>query len=44
MFKTKCKSLEYYPCYQDEDTKLAFADYILTYPDQPPNSPFIVFR
>ncbi|KAM6181781.1 androglobin [Erethizon dorsatum] len=44
MFKSKCKSLESYPCYQDEDTKLAFADYTLTYPDQPPNSSFIVFR
>ncbi|XP_019065489.1 androglobin isoform X3 [Fukomys damarensis] len=44
MFKSKCKSLESYPCYQDEDTKLAFADYTLTYPDQPPNSSFIIFR
>ncbi|XP_021093627.1 androglobin isoform X2 [Heterocephalus glaber] len=44
MFKSKCKSLESYPCYQDEDTKLAFADYTLTCPDQPPNSSFIIFR
>uniref|UniRef100_A0A8C6QYC0 Androglobin n=1 Tax=Nannospalax galili TaxID=1026970 RepID=A0A8C6QYC0_NANGA len=44
MFKSKCKSLESYPCYQDEETKVAFADYIVNYPDQPPNSWFIVFR
>ncbi|XP_046524987.1 androglobin isoform X1 [Equus quagga] len=44
MFKSKCKSMESYPCYQDEETKIAFADYTVTYPDQPPNSWFIVFR
>nr|KAF6503682.1 androglobin [Rousettus aegyptiacus] len=44
MFKSKCKSMEVYPCYQDEETKIAFADYSVTYPDQPPNSWFIVFR
>lgn len=44
MFKSKCKSMESYPCYQDEDTKVAFADYTVNYPDQPPNSWFIVFR
>ncbi|KAK2491237.1 hypothetical protein MC885_016394, partial [Smutsia gigantea] len=44
MFKSKCKSIESYPCYQDEETKLAFADYTVTYADQPPNSWFIVFR
>ncbi|XP_043448488.1 androglobin isoform X1 [Prionailurus bengalensis] len=44
MFKSKCKSLESYPCYQDEETKIAFADYTVTYADQPPNSWFIVFR
>ncbi|XP_005390684.1 PREDICTED: androglobin isoform X2 [Chinchilla lanigera] len=44
MFKSKCKSLESYPCYQDEDTKLAFADYAVTCPEQPPNASFIVFR
>ncbi|XP_058163591.1 androglobin isoform X3 [Dasypus novemcinctus] len=44
MFKSKCKSMEYYPCYQDEDTRIVFADYTVTYPDQPPNSWFIVFR
>ncbi|ELW72900.1 Calpain-7-like protein [Tupaia chinensis] len=44
MFKSKCKSIESYPCYQDEDTKIYFADYTVTYQDQPPNSWFIVFR
>eukprot|EP00074_Homo_sapiens_P076184 XP_011534437.1 androglobin isoform X11 [Homo sapiens] len=44
MFKSKCKSLESYPCYQDEETKIAFADYTVTYQEQPPNSWFIVFR
>ncbi|XP_043855514.1 androglobin [Dromiciops gliroides] len=44
MFKSKCKSFERYPCYQDEETKIAFADYSVNYPDQPPNSWFIVFR
>ncbi|XP_049759103.1 androglobin isoform X4 [Elephas maximus indicus] len=44
MFKTKCKSIKSYPCYQDEETKIAFADYTVNYPDQPPNSWFIVFR
>ena len=44
MFKSKCKSMESYPCYQDEETKIAFADYTVTYTDQPPNTWFIVFR
>ncbi|XP_045150509.1 androglobin [Echinops telfairi] len=44
MFKSKCRSIESYPCYQDEETKIAFADYSVNYPDQPPNSWFIVFR
>ncbi|KAL1770491.1 androglobin [Sigmodon hispidus] len=44
MFRSKCKSMESYPCYQDEETKVAFADYTVNYPDQPPNSWFIVFR
>ncbi|KAF5926438.1 hypothetical protein HPG69_013743, partial [Diceros bicornis minor] len=44
MFKSKCKSFESYPCYQDEETKVVFADYTVTYPDQPQNSWFIVFR
>ncbi|XP_044531390.1 androglobin [Gracilinanus agilis] len=44
MFKSKCKSFELYSCYQDEETKIAYADYSITYPDQPPNSWFIVFR
>ncbi|XP_058522922.1 androglobin isoform X1 [Ochotona princeps] len=44
MFKSKCKSIESYPCFQDEETKIAFADYTVTYPDQPPNTWFLVFR
>ncbi|XP_076999521.1 androglobin isoform X2 [Tamandua tetradactyla] len=44
MFKSKCRSMDAYPCAQDEDTKIAFADFTVTYPDQPPNSWFIVFR
>ncbi|XP_028914553.1 androglobin isoform X1 [Ornithorhynchus anatinus] len=44
MFKTNCKSFEQYPCYQDEITKTVFADYTGTYPDQAPNSWFVVFR
>ncbi|XP_040584054.1 androglobin isoform X3 [Mesocricetus auratus] len=44
MFRSKCKSMESYPCYQDEETKMAFADYMVNYPDQPPNSWFIIFR
>ncbi|XP_045661250.1 androglobin [Ursus americanus] len=44
MFKSKCKSIESYPCYQDEDTKIVFADYTVTYADQPPSTWFIVFR
>nr|XP_058939417.1 androglobin isoform X4 [Kogia breviceps] len=44
MFKSKCKSMESYPCHQDEETKIAFADYAVTYADQPPNTWFIVFR
>jgi hypothetical protein len=36
--------MESYPCYQDEETKLAFADHTVNYADQPPNSWFIVFR
>uniref|UniRef100_A0A8C5K1M0 Androglobin n=1 Tax=Jaculus jaculus TaxID=51337 RepID=A0A8C5K1M0_JACJA len=41
MFKSKCKSMESYPCYQDEETKVAFADYTVSYPDLLPNSWFI---
>lgn len=36
--------MESYPCYQDEETKVAFADHTVSYADQPPNSWFIVFR
>ncbi|KYO37727.1 androglobin isoform C [Alligator mississippiensis] len=44
MFKSNCKSIEKFPCYEDEWTKTSFADYVVTYSDQPPNCWFVVFR
>ncbi|XP_042302406.1 androglobin [Sceloporus undulatus] len=44
IFKSKCKSIEKYHCYEDEWTKTSFADYTVTYGDQPPNFWFVVFR
>ncbi|NWX47506.1 ADGB protein, partial [Steatornis caripensis] len=44
MFKRNCKSIENFPCYQDEWCKMSFADYAVTYADQPPNVWFVVFR
>ncbi|XP_028579446.2 androglobin isoform X1 [Podarcis muralis] len=44
MFKSKCKSLEKYRCAEDEWTKTSFADYTVTYADQPANFWFVVFR
>ncbi|XP_051471014.1 androglobin [Apus apus] len=44
MFKRKCKSIEMFPCYEDEWCKTCFADYAVTYADQPPNVWFVVFR
>ncbi|XP_020666074.3 androglobin isoform X1 [Pogona vitticeps] len=44
IFKSKCKSVEKYRCYEDEWTKTCFADYTVTYGDQPPNFWFVVFR
>ncbi|XP_075780494.1 androglobin isoform X2 [Pelodiscus sinensis] len=44
MFKSNCKSLRKYPCYEDEWAKTAFIDYAVTYFDQPPNFWFVVFR
>ncbi|XP_064412031.1 androglobin isoform X2 [Latimeria chalumnae] len=44
MFKSKSKSVQLYPCYKDELTRLTYADYIVTYPEQPANSWFVVFR
>ncbi|KFQ28735.1 Androglobin, partial [Merops nubicus] len=44
MFKRKCKSVEKFPCYEDEWCKVSFTDYSVTYADQPPNVWFVVFR
>ncbi|XP_069810886.1 androglobin [Dendropsophus ebraccatus] len=33
-----------YPCYADDRYRIAFTDYTVTYPDQPVNSWFVVFR
>ncbi|XP_044146626.1 androglobin isoform X3 [Bufo gargarizans] len=43
LFKHSAASHKY-PCYADERYRLAFADYAVTYPDQPANSCFVVFR
>ncbi|XP_064303063.1 androglobin [Phalacrocorax carbo] len=44
MFKSNCKSMEKFPCYEDESCKISFADYAVVYADQPPNVWFVVFR
>ncbi|NXP06010.1 ADGB protein, partial [Thinocorus orbignyianus] len=44
MFNRNCKSIEKFPCYEDEWCKMSFADYAVTYADQPPNVWFLVFR
>ncbi|KAL7987700.1 hypothetical protein Chor_006619 [Crotalus horridus] len=44
IFKSKCKSVEKYRCYEDEWTKTTFADYTVTYGDQQANVWFVVFR
>ncbi|XP_049656519.1 androglobin [Accipiter gentilis] len=44
MFKRNCKSIEKFPCYEDEWCKISFTDYAVTYADQPPNVWFVVFR
>ncbi|NXE75474.1 ADGB protein, partial [Cochlearius cochlearius] len=44
MFKRNCKSVEKFPCYEDEWCKISFADYAVMYADQPPNAWFVVFR
>ncbi|XP_056423285.1 androglobin isoform X2 [Hyla sarda] len=43
MFKHSAASHKY-PCYADERYRIAFADYAVSYPDQPVNSWFVVFR
>ncbi|XP_052526834.1 androglobin isoform X1 [Tympanuchus pallidicinctus] len=44
MFKRNCNSFKNFPCYEDEWCKISFADYAVTYSDQPPNIWFVVFR
>ncbi|XP_062981764.1 androglobin [Elgaria multicarinata webbii] len=44
IFKSNCKSVEKYRCYEDEWTKTSFADYTVMYGDQPSNFWFVVFR
>ncbi|KAK1209378.1 ADGB protein, partial [Pygoscelis papua] len=44
MFKRNCKTIEKFPCYEDEWCKISFTDYAVTYADQPPNVWFVVFR
>uniref|UniRef100_G1NIV2 Androglobin n=1 Tax=Meleagris gallopavo TaxID=9103 RepID=G1NIV2_MELGA len=44
MFKRNCNSIKNFPCYEDEWCKISFADYAVTYFDQPPNIWFVVFR
>ncbi|KAM6280035.1 androglobin [Porphyrio hochstetteri] len=44
MFKRNSTSMEKFPCYEDEWYKIFFADYAVTYADQPPNLWFVLFR
>ncbi|XP_030355677.1 androglobin isoform X2 [Strigops habroptila] len=44
MFKRNCKSIEKFPCFEDEWCKMSFADYNGSYADQPPNTWFMLFR
>ncbi|XP_062575227.1 androglobin-like [Saccostrea cucullata] len=44
MFKNDPDIMVKYPFYQDEWNKISYADYSGTYPDQPPNNWFVVFR
>ncbi|KFQ25989.1 Androglobin, partial [Mesitornis unicolor] len=44
IFRRNCKSIEKFPCYEDEWCKMSFADYAVMYADQPPNMWFVVFR
>ncbi|XP_061176714.1 androglobin-like isoform X2 [Saccostrea echinata] len=44
MFKNDPDIMVKYPFYQDEWNKISYADYSGTYPDQPPNNWFLVFR
>ncbi|NXG07015.1 ADGB protein, partial [Sakesphorus luctuosus] len=44
MFKGNCKSIEKFPCYEDEWCKMSFSDYAVTYSDHPANVWFVIFR
>ncbi|KAJ7403645.1 hypothetical protein BTVI_75723 [Pitangus sulphuratus] len=44
MFKRNFKSIEKFPCYEDEWCKMSFADYDVTCADHPPHVWFLVFR
>ncbi|XP_046325515.2 androglobin-like isoform X6 [Haliotis rufescens] len=44
MFKKDPDIMPKYPFYKDEWNKISYADYRGVYPDQPPNTWFIVFR
>ncbi|XP_069091255.1 androglobin isoform X1 [Pleurodeles waltl] len=44
MFKIALDAVQIYPCYNDEWAKITFADYTVTYSDQPANHWFVVFR
>ncbi|XP_039603469.1 androglobin isoform X2 [Polypterus senegalus] len=44
IFNSNIKSVQLYPCYQDEWTTMCFAEYSVTYLEQPMNTWFVVFR
>ena len=44
IFKENPELFKIFPFYKDEWTRIAFADYNGSYPEQPVNSWFIVFR
>ena len=44
MFRENPELYKLFPFHNDEWTRIAFADYNGSYPDQPVNSWFIVFR
>ena len=44
MFHNKPDLLIQFPFYKDEWNKIAYADYNGSFPDQPPDTWFVVFR
>ncbi|XP_069462794.1 androglobin isoform X2 [Ambystoma mexicanum] len=44
IFKYSSETAQIYPCYGDERSRITFADYTVTYPEQPGNCWFVVFR